>query len=55
MKNMGKMLAMMGLGAVAAGGGMYYLMQNPKLKKQTGKAILKAMDNAEDMIAKKLK
>ncbi len=55
MKEMMKNLAIMGVTAAAVGGGMYYYMQNPQAKKKAGKAVLKAMDNAENMIAKKIK
>lgn len=54
MKNTMKAIALMGMGAAAVGGGMY-LMQNSKARKKAGKAMLKAMDNAEVMIAKKMK
>ena len=35
-------------------GGSVYMMQNQSMKKSTGKKVLKAMDNAENMIAKKM-
>lgn len=53
MKNLMKNVALMGITAAAVGGGVY-LMNNQKLRQKTGKAMLKAMDNAEDMIAKKM-
>ncbi len=37
------------------GVGMYVMYECPKAKKTVGKAILDTMDNAEDMIAKKIK
>lgn len=48
-----KAMAMIGMTAAAFGGGMYF-MSNQKMRQKTGKAVLKAMDNAEDMIAKKM-
>lgn len=35
-------------------GGSVYMMQNQSMKKSAGKKVLKAMDNAENMIAKKM-
>ncbi len=35
-------------------GGSVYMMQNQSMKKTAGKKVLKAMDNAENMIAKKM-
>ena len=52
MKQMLKIMAISG--AVAAVGGGVYLMQNKNARKKTGKTMLKAMDSAEDMIAKKM-
>lgn len=54
LKNFGKALAMIGVASAAIGGGMYMMMQNPKTKKTVGKTMLKAMDNTEAMIAKKM-
>ena len=53
MKNTMKTMLLMGVTALVAGGGAY-IMQNEKLRNKTGKAVLKAMDNAEDMISKKI-
>ena len=52
MKQMLKIMAISG--AVAAIGGGVYLMQNKNARKKTGKTMLKAMDSAEAMIAKKM-
>lgn len=35
-------------------GGSLYMMQNQSMKKTAGRKVLKAMDNAESMIAKKM-
>lgn len=40
--------------ALALAGTSVYLMNNKEARKQTGKKMLKAMDNAEGMIAKKM-
>lgn len=53
MKNAMKTIALMGVSAAVAGGATYF-MQNEKLRKKTGKVVLKAMDDAENMIAKKI-
>ncbi len=39
--------------ALAVVGGSVYLMQNQNAKKQIGKKVLKTMDSAEAMVAKK--
>lgn len=44
---------LIGMTAAVVGGGAY-LMNNQKARQKTGKAMLKAMNNAEDMIAKKM-
>ena len=49
---------MMKLAGVAAAmglvGGSIYVMQNKDVKRQVGKKTIKAMNSAEDMIAKKM-
>lgn len=42
------------LSVVGLVGGSLYMMQNQNMKKAAGKKVLKAMDNAESMIAKKM-
>ena len=52
MKNVFKVV---GIGAAAAlVGGAVYMMSNKDARKQTGKKMLKALDGAEAMIAKKI-
>lgn len=52
MKNM---LKFAGIAAgMALVGASVYVMQNDTMKKKAGKKVLKAMDSAEDMIAKKI-
>lgn len=52
MKNMLKAAAVGA--AMAFVGTSAYMLGNDKLRKKTGKKVIKAMDNAEEMIAKKM-
>lgn len=52
MKN--TLMAITVIGAATAIGGGVYLMKNKDARIKTGKTMLKAMDNAEAMIAKKM-
>ena len=42
------------LAAVALASASVYVLSNKDVRKQTGKKMLKAMDGAENMIAKKM-
>lgn len=42
------------LSIVGLVGGSVYMMNNKNMKQTAGKKVLKAMDNAESMIAKKM-
>lgn len=52
MKSFIKYLA--GVSALTALGASIYIMQDDKLRKKTGKKVIKAMNDAEDMVAKKM-
>ncbi len=52
MKNVIK--TMMAVGAVSMAVGGAYLLSDKKNMKKAGKKLISAMDNAEDMIAKKI-
>lgn len=43
-----------GIGAIALVSASVYALSNKDMRKQTGKKMLKAMDGAENMIAKKM-
>lgn len=54
MENLKSVLKIVGTAAaLAVVGGSVYLMQNQNAKKQIGKKVLKTMDSAEAMVAKK--
>lgn len=52
MKNMFKYAGV--AAGVALVGASIYVMKNDSMKKKAGKKVLKAMDSAENMIAKKI-
>lgn len=52
MKNMMKYMTVAGISAATIGG--FYLMTNQNARKKTGKTMIKAMDSAENLIAKKM-
>ncbi len=52
MKNMMKYMTVAGISAVTIGG--FYFINNQNARKKTGKTMLKAMDSAENLIAKKM-